>query len=173
MKKILMVLAKENFRDVEYITPKAFFEQSEIEVKTVSSLKESKGKFGFKVSNDLTFDDNFESLLDFDGIVFVGGFGCLDYLNNELVRHLALSYRDSNKLIAAICSAPKLLLAYGILDGKKCTGNDFDKNFATVAAEHGADYDEDIVPVVVDGKIITANGPKASEEFALKIIENL
>jgi len=37
MKKILMILAPSEFRDLEYIVPKAFFEQSNFEVTTTSS----------------------------------------------------------------------------------------------------------------------------------------
>jgi putative intracellular protease/amidase len=40
-KKILMVLAPKEFRDLEYIVPKVFFEKANLEITTTSSEKKS------------------------------------------------------------------------------------------------------------------------------------
>ena len=42
-----------------------------------------------------------------------------------------------------------------------------DKSAISIIKENGAIYSSD--PVVIDGNIVTANGPDASEEFALCI----
>jgi putative intracellular protease/amidase len=42
-----------------------------------------------------------------------------------------------------------------------------DKSAISIIKENGAIYSSD--PVVIDGNIVTANGPDASEEFALSI----
>jgi len=174
MKKVLVVLAEKMFREIEYIVPRAFFEQNGIEIKTVSSSFESVGRFGFKVKNDFVFSDdldNLEMLKGFDGICFIGGVGSLDFMDNLLVKDLAKFYFDSGKIVSAICAAPRLLLNWGILNGVKCTGNDWDKNFGSLSNDVGAIYE--CKDCISDKNVVTANGPNASEEFALEIIKLL
>jgi len=45
MKKVCMILAPTNFRDLEFLVPKAFFEANNIEVITTSTTNISQGRF--------------------------------------------------------------------------------------------------------------------------------
>ncbi len=169
-KKILLLLASKNFRDIEYIVPRAFFERAGIVVHTTSTTTESIGRFGFVVQNDLALKDAHAT--NYDGIYFVGGAGSLEYLYNTVAKNLFTSFLVSKKPIAAICAAPRNFLTWGLLTNKNASGWNEDGAFSVLAKKHGA-IDQATATVVVDGLILTANGPEASEESALAFIELL
>jgi putative intracellular protease/amidase len=169
-KRIVMLLASEKFRDCEYITPRAFFEQAGIEIVTASTTGSSTGRFGYKVHVDLLLEEI--DARTFDGIYFVGGAGSAQYLQDEIAKSVFNSFLHLNKPIAAICAAPRNLLKWDMLKNKRATGFDADGIFSKMAAEHGAIA----LPqekVVTDGLILTANGPEAAEESALAFIQLL
>jgi protease I len=170
-KKAVMIIAFRDFRDVEYFVPKEILEKAGIEVKTASN------KMGTAIGAD-GGDTNVDLLVsqinvsDFDVIIFVGGPGCLDALDNEDSYRVCREAISQNKVLAAICISPVILAKAGVLKGKKATvWNDFTKTQAKILEKEGAIFEDK--PVVVDGKIITANGPGAAEEFGKAILELL
>ena len=165
-----MLLASQRFRDCEYLVPKAFFEQAGIEVHTASTSLVSNGRFGFIVHNQLLVQ--YINPTQFDGIYFVGGAGSSEYLNNETAKGIFQAFLDLNKPIAAICAAPRNFLHWGLLKNKKSTGFDSDGVFSQMALENGS-VSLLHEKVVIDGLILTANGPEASEESALAFIKLL
>ena len=164
-RKILLVLASKTFRDCEYLVPKAFFEQGGFEVQTTSTSEVSVGRFGFNVQNEYLLENVIPE--NFDGIYFVGGGGSAEYLENDTAKKLFQSFLYSNKPIAAICAAPRNFLAWGLLKNKKSTGFDLDGVFSKMAVENESIGMPD-QKVVVDGLILTANGPEAAEESAIE-----
>ena len=80
---------------------------------------------------------------------------------------------EKQKILAAICIAPAILAKAGVLEGKNATvwSSVLDKGPIKILEENGANYVEK--DVVVDGNIITANGPQAASEFGRKIVEIL
>jgi protease I len=171
MKKILIVLSENNFRDCEYLVPRAFFEQSGYKVRTVSISYLSIGKFGYKVDNDYTFETDFEELREFDALFFVGGLDSLEFRNNSDIKALTKNFFYSNKLICAVCTAPRLLLEWKFLEGISCTGSDYDGNFDKLCCKFKSINLKK--NVVVDRNIITCVGPSALEEFSLETINFL
>jgi protease I len=170
-KKAVMIIAFREFRDVEYFVPKEILEKAGIEVKTASN------KMGTAIGAD-GGDTNVDLLVsqinvsDFDAIIFVGGPGCLDALDNEDSYKVAKEAVSQNKVLAAICISPVILAKAGVLKGKRATvWNDFAKTQAKILEKEGAIFEDK--PVVVDGKIVTANGPKAAKEFGNTILELL
>lgn len=165
-KKVLMVIAPNNFRDEEYFDTKKELEDVGLEVTTVNSTGHaSKSSFG-KVVNP---DKNFYHVdpVEYDAIVFVGGGGTKVYFDNKRVLELAKEFHSSDKIVCAICIAPVILVNAGVLDGKKATCFPSRRNdLNAVGTYTGTD-------VEVDGKIITANGPKAAKEFGKRIAEAL
>ena len=75
--------------------------------------------------------------------------------------------------MAAICIAPEILAKAGVLKEKKATvwSSSIDQGPVEFLENEGAEHVEE--PVVVDGKIITGNGPEAATEFGQKIVEVL
>jgi putative intracellular protease/amidase len=168
MHHILMILASERFRDIEYIVPRAFFEQNGFNVSTASSSMISRGRFGFEVENNLLLEE--VQAKNFDGLYFVGGAGSLEYMDNEKAKLLAEAFLVSEKPLAAICAAPRNFLYWGFMKDKKVTGHNGDGQFVALAIQGGA------IPipeqtVVVERNLLTANGPEASEESALEFMK--
>jgi putative intracellular protease/amidase len=73
-----------------------------------------------------------------------------------------------NKKIAGICGGASLLAAFGILDGKKCTGDSSGVKPASDESKYYARATVSDEYVVVDGNIITAQG-QAYAEFAVEL----
>ena len=166
MKKVLMVIAPNDFRDEEFFETKEILEKSNIDVTVVNSTGQpSKSKFGKIVTPDKNFYD--VDAKDFDAIVFVGGLGTTAYFNHKRALELAKEFSGSGKVVAAICIAPTILVNAGILSGKKATAYPSERNnINAVGTYTGSD-------VTVDGKIITSSGPQAAAEFGRRIAEAL
>ncbi len=161
-----MVVASSNFRDIEYIVPRSFFEQNNYSVKTTSTMSTSLGRFGYEVNNDYLLEE--VSVDDFDGIFFVGGNGSLEYLDNEVARSLTTQFFNIGKACGAICAAPRNFLTWGICEGKKCTGWNGDNEVPKLCKKYGATFVDEAV--VVDGNLVTGNGPEASESMAIEFM---
>ncbi len=166
VKKALMVIAPNDFRDEEFFETKEILEKANIDVTVVNSNGQpSKSSFGKIVTPDKNFYDVDSN--DFDAIVFVGGSGTRIYHNHKRTIELAKEFYNSGKVVAAICIAPTILVNAGILDGKKATSFPSEKNKINAIGTYTGK------PVEIDGKIITANGPLAAGEFGKRIIEAL
>jgi protease I len=168
-KKIALIIAFKDFKDEEYFIPKQIFKESGFIVKTISSQKGlAIGVDGGEASVDLSFNDFYPK--DFDAIVFIGGNGASRFFDNEDVERILKEAKEEDKIIAAICIAPAILAKNGILEGKKATvwNNNMDKSLIGVLEENGAIYQES--HVVIDGRIVTADGPRAVKDFTDTIV---
>lgn len=171
-KKIAMIIAFKDFRDEEYFVPKEILEAAGAEIKTISTqLGSVVGADGGEAKVDLLLNDLKPA--DFDGVIFIGGPGTLKYLDDENSYKIARETIFQNKVLASICISPVILAKAGVLNGKRATvwSSIMDKSAIKILEERGATYqDED---VVVDGKIVTANGPAAARKFGEAIVELL
>lgn len=106
---------------------------------------------------------------DFDMIVLPGGATGADNLNDDPRIHALLKRMHSaGKYTAAICAAPKVLAAAGLLDNKKATG------FPGILNNLALDTTELTTQAVqVDGSVVTSRGPGTAMDFALELIELL
>ena len=167
MSTIAMIIAPVDYRDEEYEIPKTVFEKSEVVVKTFSKGgHEAHGMRGGIAQVDGAVGAF--SSDEFDAVVFVGGGGAKIYFEDEQTLSIAREMVQKNKIVAAICIAPSILANAGILQGKKVT------SFASEhdnLRSHGAEVVQD--DVVVDGRMITANGPSAAAIFAEEILKAL
>lgn len=172
MLKAAIVIAFGDFRDEEYFVPKEVLENAGIELKTASNQKGiALGAEGGEVKVDLSVSEI--NPADFDAVVFIGGSGCLKALDNEVSYEVARKTINQGKVLAAICISPVILAKAGTLEDKKATvwTSPMDKSAVKILEDCRAIYQ--LEPVVVDGKIITANGPASAKEFAEKIIKAL
>lgn len=170
MRKIVFIIAFRDFRDEEYFVPKEILEKNNLEIKTASTERGMAiGAAGGEAAVDLLVSEITPN--DFDGFVFVGGPGALEYLDNEISYNLAQEIVSQDKILGAICISPVILAKSGVLKNKKATvwSSPLDRNPVKILKENGAVYEEQ--PVVVDGKIITANGPSAASEFGQKLAD--
>ena len=162
-----MIIALENFRDEEFINPKLVFDSNNIKV-TTASLRTgtAKGKFGLFANIDITLKE--VDITNYDAIIYIGGAGCKSFWDNLDAQLIAKKAIETNKILAAICSAPVTLARAGLLRGITSTCYAGDKEELKIA---GANYTGN--PIEQDGLIITADGPKAATAFGLKIVETL
>lgn len=170
-KKVVMIIAFRDFRDAEYFIPKEILEKAGIQVKTASNKTGiAIGADGGEAKVDLLVSEI--KVQDFDAVIFVGGPGCLAALDNENSYRVARETIENNKILGAICISPVILAKAGVLKEKKATcWTDFTKSQAKLLEREGAIFVDK--NVVVDGKIVTANGPTAAEEFGKTILQLL
>ncbi len=122
-----------------------------------------------KSSHGITFmaDKRFEDAKsgNYNAIVLVGG--SPGYENLERSQNIISTVKDfsaKNKTIAAICAAPLLLAKLGLLENRTATiYPGMERHLPKPRANK----------VVVDGNIITSQGPGTAIEFALKLVEVL
>ncbi len=166
-KKVVMVIASQNFRDEELLKPKEILEQAGIKVTIASStVNMAKGMLGAQVKPEiLTKDIN---VSNFDAVIFVGGVGAKEYFHHPVAQKIAQDAYKQGKLVGAICIAPRILSEAGILNGKKATVYSSE---AGVLRANGAIYTGK--DVEVDGKIVTASGPHAAEQFGNTLVKLL
>ncbi len=166
-RRFLVVIAHEMFRDEEYEVPREIIEAEGGEITVASTaLSPARGKLGLEVKPDVLLRD--VSPADYDAVIFVGGAGCKSYWNDEQAHAVAAAFAGSGKLTAAICSAPVILGNAGILKGRKATCFADDRE---ELEKGGAEYTSR--DVEVDGMVVTANGYRASSDFANTIIAQL
>lgn len=171
-KKIVMIIAFRDFRDEEYFVPKEIFEDSGAEVKTASNQKgKAIGADGGEVEVDLLVSEI--NPADFDVVVFIGGPGCLESLDNEISYRVARETVSQDKVLASICISPTILAKAGVLKEKRATvwSSPTDRSPVRTLEGNGAIYEDK--PVVVDGKLITGNGPAAAKKFGQAIVEGV
>lgn len=167
MKRAVMIIAEDNFRDEELSQPSEVLKQNNIEVTIASTaLRELTGMLQSKVKPDILISDI--RAKDYDAIVFVGGSGASQYWDDPLAHKLAKEAYGSNKVVAAICIAPVTLARSGILKGRKATVWSSEANQLKLS---GANYTGN--PVEKDANIITASGPSAAREFGEAIVAAL
>ena len=167
MKKAVMIISHQGFRDEELLDTKAVLEKNGIEVKVASNAYGvAKGKLGAEVTPDLFYKEVRPE--DFDAIIFIGGPGSVDYWNNAFAHKLINDSVASGKITAGICSASATLAKAGILKGKRATV--FPGDFQELI-ENGAKYTASHLEI--DGNIITADGPYAAKDFGEAIAKAL
>jgi len=166
-KKVLMVIAYQNFRDEELFIPKNILEKNGIKV-DIASVKKgiARGMLGGTVNVKLILEEVKEN--EYDGIIFVGGIGCESLFENKEAKRIASEFYKNKKVIGAICLAPGILANAGILKGKKTTCY---PSASDILMKNGAIYTKNSVEI--DGNIVTGSGPEVAERFGMEILKLL
>ena len=162
----VLVPVAEGFEELEAVTVIDLLRRAGIEV-TVAGLADGpvRASRGTRMLPDATLD----AVADrpWDMIVLPGGLPGADHLAADArLRDLLRAHAGAGRWTAAICAAPKVLVAAGLLEGRRATA------FPGIleAAGHGTAVAE---AVVRDGEIITSRGPGTAMDFALALIEAL
>ncbi len=173
MKRALIFLA-EGFEEIEALTPVDLLRRDGFDVTTVSITDDAVvlGSHKIPVKADITI----EELINKDGydiVILPGGLkGTQNLGNSARVCEMVKSYAaDPDKYVAAICAAPTVLAANGILQGKKALcypGNDLIQKLADGGAVLKDDYHK--INAIIDGHIITGKSAGAAIDFTLAII---
>jgi protease I len=166
-KKIVMIIAPQNFRDEELFEPKQILTEKGAEVKVASaSLETAKGMLGAEVKPDMLTSEIKPE--DWNAIILIGGTGASQYWDDFSVHSILNEAVKQNKIVGAICIAPVTLANARILSGKKATvfSSEVQKLKDKGAECTGKDVER-------DGNIITASGPQAAKEFGSAIAQAL
>lgn len=168
-KRIVMIIAPQNFRDEELNHTREELERAGGNVILASKTTDTAtGMFGATAKPDITIDQ--VNVDDYDAVVFVGGSGSEIYFNDPTALNIAKETHARNKLLTAICIAPSILANANLLQGKRATVWAGDK-YINILRSKGAEYTGE--NVTRDDRIITANGPEAARQFGKTIIDNL
>ncbi|MDD5416642.1 MAG: DJ-1/PfpI family protein [Candidatus Aenigmarchaeota archaeon] len=163
MPKMIMPLP-DGFEDIEAFTVIDVLRRAGIEVFVAGApSKFVTSAHRVKVQVDGMLDE--VDLNKYDGIVLPGGSpGYENLMKSPTIITSVQDFAKQGKIIAAICGAPMILVKAGVLKDKRATiAPGLEKNLDMPRGER----------VVVDGNIITSQGPGTAMEFALKIVELL
>lgn len=104
---------------------------------------------------------------DYGVLVLPGGGGNARTLAGHAgILDAVRSFCASGRTVAAICAAPRVLQAAGVLEGRTATA--YPAVRGDLAGAHVVDQ-----RVVVDGRLITSQGPGTALEFALTLVREL
>lgn len=167
MKRNYVFLAT-GFEEIEAIATIDVLRRAGLEVTVVSILKDRlvTGANGVTVAADVVFEG--AEFGDADFLIFPGGMpGATNLHDFAPINHLIADHVARGGRIASICASPAVVLApTGILRGKEATCY---PSFEGALSQGGAHPRE--ARVVVDGNIITANGPSSAIPFGLAIVK--
>jgi len=165
MGKILIPLAQ-GFEEIEALTNIDVLRRAGLDVVTAGiGSREIEGDHGVKVQTDTEISEL--SSDDLSAVVLPGGMpGAANLRDSGRLLKIIREINEKGGLCAAVCAAPIVLDAAGILEGKNATSYPgFDEEMPS------CNYKED--RVVTDGNIITGRGPGVAMEFALTVVEYL
>lgn len=166
-KRVVMIIAPQNFRDEELLEPKRILTEKGAEVKVASaSLEIAGGMLGAEIQPDMLTSDIEPD--QWDAIILIGGTGASRYWEDSSIHFMLNEAVKQNKIVGAICIAPVTLANAGILSGKRATVFISERQRL---ADKGADCT--LRDVQRDGNIITASGPVAAEGFGEAIAKAL
>ena len=165
-KKALIILA-DGFEEIEAVTCIDILRRAGIKV-VIAGLTDTQvtGSRNIIIKSQTLLQ---EAGTDFDALILPGGMpGAENLASSDTVKSLIKTFSNSNKLIAAICAAPVIVLApLGILKNKNATCYPGMQNKTGSLMQYSEER------VVVDRNLITSQGPGTALEFALKVTEKL
>ena len=165
MPKVLVPLAQ-GCEELEAVTVIDILRRAGVEVVSAGlDAQPVRASHGTTLVPDTTLDAALKH--GYDMVVLPGGLPGTTHLRNDArILDLVKRMAQQGKYVAAICAAPSVLAAAGLLDGKRatCYPTCLDE-FPRVNLQTAA--------VVEDGKLITSRGPGTAMDFALALAERL
>ena len=166
MKNALVPLA-DGFEDIEAVAVIDVLRRGGVEVITAAlgPKRSARSAHGISMETDALLEDVLEAR--WDAIVLPGGGEGTANLKacEPLAERLRRQKFGDGGFICAICAAPTVLAAAGVLEDEDVTC------YPTCAEDMGRPVAD--VPAVADGQIITGRGPGAAITFALAVLANL
>ena len=166
MARVLVPLA-DGFEEIEAVTVVDVLRRGGVDVVTASvhDRVEVQGAHGVQIKADRHFDEAQHDV--YDAIVLPGGGACAETFKQFHPLHERLQRQhDEHRLLCAICAAPTVLEAAGVLDEKTevtcypTCRDDLERPWSPA-------------PVVHDGTVITGQAPGTATLFALVVLKTL
>jgi len=167
MRKVL-IMVDEGVEDVEFLYPYYRFQEEGYQVDVVASkAKETYlGKHGVPIKSDLSPKE--VNIDDYDALIIPGGRAPDRMRINEGLVNIVKEAYKKDKIIAAVCHGPQMLIEADVLRGKKATCW---KSVATDLKNAGATFID--APAVVDGRLVTSRFPSDLPKFCQETIKLL
>lgn len=167
MNNKVYVFFAEGFEEIEALTVVDMLRRAAVNTVMVSigTNKIVTGAHGIPVVTDGLFTEF--SYEDGTMAVLPGGMpGTNHLLAHEGVKQVLISYQETKKYIAAICAAPSVLGAIGLLEGRHATCYPgFEEKLLGATPMPDA--------VVIDGNIITSKGMGTAISFGAALVSRL
>jgi len=169
----VLMLAADGFEEAELFEPRQALLDAGIQV-TLASIKTdpiqgvvNDSEKGKTITPDVTLDQ--VDTEEFDALVLPGGVANPDKMRlQERAVEIVEEFMDDEKIVAAICHAPWLLVEADVVDGRQVTSW---PSVRTDLENAGADVVDE--QVVVDDNLITSRKPDDIPAFNKAIIEAL
>lgn len=166
MKKALIISA-DGFEDTELFVPYYRLLEEWIVVDIASLNKgKIKGKKGYEIEANLSFAE--VKPQEYDMLIIPGGKAPEAIRSNPDVAKIVHYFFDSDKMVAAICHGPQVLISAGVMEGKRAT------SYPTVVPElenAGVLYED--ASVIIDDNLITSRKPADLPAFMREIIKRI
>ncbi|MBT3481829.1 MAG: DJ-1/PfpI family protein [Opitutales bacterium] len=160
----VLTLLFDGVEEIEAIAPVDLLPRAAIVV-VMASVNEQQvveGRSGIRIQTEKTWSEIENE--PFDLLFIPGGPGVFALFENEAILQIIRQRNQNAQWTAAICAAPKLLAAAGILENRTATSH------GSIRPELPISSDERIV---VSDHIITSQGAGTAIEFGLQLIETL
>jgi|AGBJ01.1.fsa_nt_gi PfpI family intracellular protease len=162
-----LIISADLFEDSELEMPYETLKKSGIAVDIASTKKEPiVGKHGLHVEVTMTLDQVDQK--QYELLLLPGGKAPAALRKEPKVLEIAKNFFDQNKLVAAICHGPQILISADLMKGRVATGY---KSIANELKEAGAIYKDQ--SVVVDQNLITSREPADLNAFMEAIQDHL
>ena len=163
MGDVLMVIAPERFRDEEVAGTREVL-AAEGHVVAVASTRAGTavGADGLRVAVDHRLADVRGD--EWDAVVFIGGPGARAIWSDPDAIRLAREADAARRVIGAICVAPVILAHAGLLQGREATVWPGERGRLAIAGALTSP-----LHVVVDGRLVTADGPAQAHRFGVAV----
>ena len=193
MKIVLLIIASQGYQPIEYGITRKVLEDAGITVRVASDKKGIAQSIPSEkhadrcddtncTKNNVTSNQDYSKVIvdvdisavkpaEYDGIFLIGGPGALECLNNVIVYNIIKEIVVLERPFGAICISPRILAQAGVLKNRSATCWDGDKGVDAIFKKYGVIRIEK--SVVVDGNLITADGPQSAQAFGKAIIKKL
>lgn len=160
--KAVLVLLAEGFEEIEAVAPVDLLRRAGLSC-TVAALDEPllvTGRNGIRLRADVLLRDLDDPT--FDGIFLPGGPGTKRLRDDPRVAALVRSHAARGQIVSAICAAPTVLAAAGLLEDRRYTAHE------SVRAELPRLVEDEAV--IIDGNLVTSRGAGTALELGLALV---
>lgn len=164
---MVYILLADGFEEMEAVVPADLLRRAGLEVAFVSvEERPATGGHGITITADLTLDEVDVEAMTM--LVIPGGLSGVDSIQmNLFAMGLIQTAFDRGCYVAAICAAPTLLAGLGLTDRRHVTCYPgMEEQMVSAVVCRGE-------PVVVSGRIVTAEAAGSAVPFGLKLVELL
>lgn len=163
--KTALIILHEGFEEIEAVCPIDILDRGGVTV-TVASREaalEVKGRSGIIIKANTLLDAIKDKI--FDMVILPGGPGTPRMVGDSRILELVKTQHQAGRHLAAICAAPSVLQAAGIMGAHKYTAHPCTRQVLPHPAPNAM--------TVTDGKLITSYGPGGAMHFGLEVLKAL